>query len=1348
MPRRQVLYQRGQRQWASLPTEAVAIPNYPHEPSPPSRTSFWRLVAPVGGVLLLSIGLGFLYKSFIYPAIITTVSLVYPLVMLMSQREQQRRWQEERDRIQAAYSSRIDQIEGHLADLREMQGDYLRSTFPDTFDLRGAAADLAPPLWERRPHDSDFMAFRLGVGVAKASFKITTPTIDIPELAPGLLLEAIERSAVYQTIPEVPITFNLSEHGSLAIAGPRPLREALARSILTGVAGLHAPSEVELFAVYPANRASEWDWLKWLPHAACLEPSAAVKHLAYEPGSIRLVLSGVMDELQTRALDISKNRPSDAGARPFLILFVADHDAVRGEAAIRRILEEGKTLGAGLILLTPNPRDVPEGCGGWVVLVNERRAELFERTDEKSNVFSPDLSDLAVSEQIARLMAPIKLAESQAMEDLPDEIRLLDLVGCPDLANLDLEGRWIEAMAHPPALQVPAGMRRGKRALIIDLKQSGHGPHGLIAGTTGSGKSELLLTLLTGLALNHHPHQVNLILVDYKGGTAMSVLAPLPHTVGVVTDLDGRQTRRALVALRSEMTRREEILASHKVADIDKFHELGFSEPFPYLFIVIDEFAELKEHFRYDLADILQEFVSIAQKGRALGVHLLLAMQKPEGVVNDSIRANMKFRICLRVERSEDSRNVLGRPDAYLLPNNPSGRAYFQVGNNEVFDLFQVARVAGFHREGSLASEERGPVVIQEFTSDGRRIPLLEVVRESNPLPEESSQVRTEAEIIVARAEEVARRMGIQRLPSPWPPPLPVALSLDHLFELEPGGGWDGTGWSDVSLDASAPIALLDEPVHQRQTPLVYEPAKDGNLLVVGSPGSGRTTLMLSLLASLARRQPPNYIHFQVIDFGGHQLASAFSRFPHVAGLFSPGELERIRRLLSTLESELEARRAQFAEVGAMSLAGYRKIAEDEAALPAIFTIINNLSGFHEAIGDELLSWVRLFREGPAYGMRFALTSDRLPTSRVADLMQTRIALRLTDPTMYTVILGARPDMSAFDPVPGRGFFGSKPPIEMQVALPASELAEEQISALQSLGASMSEAWTGSLPRPVRILGSKVSLSEVLPPTFLSQPPPAEGLASWIGLDDFNLAPVKFDLERIGPYFMILGPPESGKTTALATIALALGATCSHLRLRAIFFSPKRGEAYPLDALARLPHVVGVTRTERSFEKVLIQLEKEVESREQASEGPGGLRAHVMLAIDDYHLVANRVDPKLIERLERLVRRGSDLGITTLLTLPTTAASSLMDPVIRQVKSWRNGLWLRSTESTEAASMGVRIPINLRNRPLPPGRGFLFSPNSQVMLQVATPEHAEGQDQGSLSSLADWVEAIRDRGPA
>ena len=434
-------------------------------------------------------------------------------------------------------------------------------------------------------------------------------------------------------------------------------------------------------------------------------------------------------------------------------------------------------------------------------------------------------------------------------------------------------------------------MRHGSRQLIANLKQSGQGPHGLIAGTTGSGKSELLPTLLSGLALTNHPHHINFVLVDYKGGTAMSVLADLPHTFGVVTDLDGKQTRRALVALSSELSRREEVLARHQVADVDKYHELGISEPFPYLFIVIDEFAELKERFKRDLGEILNEFVSIAQKGRALGVHLILAMQRPEGVVNESIRANMRFRICLRVERAEDSRNVLGRPDAYLLPSQPPGRAYFQVGNDEAFDLFQVARVAGFYQaDGEVVGE--GPVLIQEVAPDGRRIQLYEIEAASPETLEPKGRVQTEAQILVEKVTQAAEELGIERLKSPWPPPLPKELPLEKLFEISDLQTFNGTNWpAERSQGAGVPIGLLDEPALQRQTPMLIDFQEEGNVLVIGSPGSGRTTTLMSLVSAYAQSLPPNLMHFHLIDFGGHQLRAAFSQMPHVAGAYASDDV-------------------------------------------------------------------------------------------------------------------------------------------------------------------------------------------------------------------------------------------------------------------------------------------------------------------------------------------------------------------------------------------------------------------------------------------------------------------------
>ncbi|MEW6566692.1 MAG: FtsK/SpoIIIE domain-containing protein [Chloroflexota bacterium] len=1338
MRKRLTTFTRGQRQWRPVPTDEVRLPGYPPAPAQPSRVPAWLLIAPVSGVFVMALVMAFAYGNLIFPLAIGGASLIYPLVMVARQKQQEKQFQAERAKIEQAYARRVDDVHQQLISLQRQQAESLHFTYPSPRELLEWLESGSPRPWERRPGDADFLDLRLGTGRVPASFSLRLPGVEIPELAPQQLLEARDRLRQLLEIPDLPITARLRELGSLAVTGPRSMREGLSRSLLCGLAALHAPVDLEVYAVYAANRVEEWSWLKWLPHTRALEGGSA-PHLAYEPSGVRQLISGLLDELRVR--EVHPAQGAGAG-RPALVLLLADQELIRGEATLQYLLRKGPSLGAYLILLTANPQEVPEGCAAHIDVADPHHGTFHPGGRSAPRPLLPDLTEASLAERIARALAPMRAAGGTELEDLPDEVRLLDLMGAGDPQDIDLEARWLRALSAPPSLETPLGMRHGHRPLVVDLRQSGQGPHGLIAGTTGSGKSELLLSLLAGLALNHHPHQVNFVLVDYKGGTSMSLLQDLPHTVGVVTDLDGKQTRRALIALRSEMARREEMLARYQVADIDKYHALGHREPFPYLFIVIDEFAELKEHFKNDLADILREFVSVAQKGRALGVHLILAMQKPEGVVNDSIRANMKFRACLRVERAEDSRNVLGRPDAYLLPARPPGRAYFQVGKDEQFDLFQVARVAGFHSPVGEEAAEARRLVIAEVGPDGRRLPLLEVGEQTAP-PSKPAQGRTEAQVLVERAVQAAGRMGLKRLPSPWPPPLPPLLPLPTLFQAAGLRGWDGSAWPperEAVTGLPAPVALLDQPVHQRQTPFVVDLVQDGNLLVVGAPGSGRTTFALTLITSLALLFPPDRVHFHLIDFGGHQLQAAFSKFPHVAGIYAPNQSERIRRLLSTLEAELEERKERFGRVGAASLAGYRQAVGGAEALPAIVVLIHNLSGFQEAFADGLSGWTQLLRGGAAYGIYFVLTSDRLPLARLADLIPQRMTLRLTDPTWYAVILGSRPDLNTFDPVPGRGFVGARPPEELQVALPTEAPADGQLAVLQDLGKRMSRVWRGSRPSPIRLLGNEVSLGTVLPTEVLERWPLNRGPEVPIGLDDLHLKPVLVDLARRGPHLLVSGAPEGGKTTALLALGLSLAACNDSVRLHLAIIAPNRSERIPLSALGRLPHTVGFARTEGETEALISTLEAlaaNVKTTEAAAE-----REATVLLIDDYHLLANRLSAGTVARLEALVRQGADLSLTTLITAPASALTGIGDNILRQFKAGRSGLWLKSSDATDSLMAGLRMPSALKGKTLPPGRGVLYGPSDSIVLQVVAPEVREEEGRFPQGAEA-WVEAIR-----
>jgi S-DNA-T family DNA segregation ATPase FtsK/SpoIIIE len=536
---------------------------------------------------------------------------------------------------------------------------------------------------------------------------------------------------------------------------------------------------------------------------------------------------------------------------------------------------------------------------------------------------------------------------------------------------------------------------------------------------------------------------------------------------------------------------------------------------------------------------------------------------------------------------------------------------------------------------------------------------------------------------------------------------------------------WDGEGWPHQKEWSGVPVALLDEPVKQQQRPLLLNPIEDGNILVVGSPGTGRTNFLLTFGAGLMRSFSPDWIHFHMLDFGGHQLGSAFSGFPHIAGVYGALETERIRRLLSTLKGELEERRRTFSEVGAVSLRGYRAANPDAPPMPLVLTMINNFSGFYDVFRDEIGEWNRLLREGGSYGLSFVLTADRIPTGRTADLIQTRIALPLTDRTWYSLILGSRPDLATYDPHPGRGFINTKPPAELQIAVPMQGTPEEQIADLQKLGVNMSKAWEGDRPEPVRILGDNVSFEEVLPKGVFERWPVREDLKTWIGLDHIDLMPVLLDLEDVGSSLLITGPPESGKTTALATIALSFASTHHPERLRMGFVFLGRKENHPFEKFEKLPHCFGSVGTLSSFEKLLTELEEDVEGRLADESSLSPKRSHLTIFIDDYHVLSARADQKLLGRLEGLIRRGQEAGITLFITVPNLSLSGAGDGVLRTLRSLKSGLWLVSTDRMLAQTVGLTIPLQMRSKQLPQGRGYLYHPGAQVMLQVATCEDVE-----------------------
>jgi S-DNA-T family DNA segregation ATPase FtsK/SpoIIIE len=682
----------------------------------------------------------------------------------------------------------------------------------------------------------------------------------------------------------------------------------------------------------------------------------------------------------------------------------------------------------------------------------------------------------------------------------------MPLLGIGEPTASALTGRWREAAPHTSLEATFALAEDGPFTLDLVLD----GPHGLIAGTTGSGKSELLRSLVAALAVGHDPARLNFVLIDYKGGSAFAERAELPHTVGMVTDLDEQLGARALRSLEAELRYRERLLGQHRAGDLIAYQQLvrdGHAAPLPRLLVIIDEFATLAA----ELPDFVASLVGIAQRGRSLGVHLLLATQRPSGAVNENIRANANLRICLRVQTAQDSSDVIDSPAAARIGRTQPGRAQVRLGPSELIPI-QTALVTG-----ATASGPPRPVDVRMFEFAA-----------ANGAGEEPKPERSDLQRLVHAAQEAFSSLSHPPPRRPWLPPLAAAVDLEDLLAMGPPRPLAGERGLVV------PLALADDPDAQAQYPVGWN-LDAGNLLLYGLGGSGTTTALASIALALAEIAGPDRAHLYVMDFGAGELA-ALAGLPHVGAVTAPPEHERQRRLLRRLRGELEARR--------------RLDASTRAAAPRIVVLLDGYAGFasehDDIVGDatrEALS--RVWADGAEVGIHIAISGDRagaLPNA-MASLAQQRLVFRLADLPDYAQFGIHRADVPRF--TPGRAVVGGSGQV-VQVAR-----ARDPLAAAVKRRAGAGPAPGG--PPPIGVLPQTVPIDAVLTATRVGTEP-------WfvpLGIGDDQLEPVGFELYQ-GDHALVAGSPRSGKTSVLLLLAGLVGRAHPEYRLIGVAVRPSK----------------------------------------------------------------------------------------------------------------------------------------------------------------------------------------------
>ncbi|HEY4388178.1 MAG TPA: type VII secretion protein EccCb, partial [Ktedonobacteraceae bacterium] len=984
---------------------------------------------------------------------------------------------------------------------------------------------------------------------------------------PELRVQAESLMAEYRHLANLSATIHLRDYGVIAINGGSVQTRALARSLLGQLVAFHSPEDVRCLLFTPWEQLQNWEWFKWLPHGRCLRRVKAENR--YDPDHICMFATNVDDlrfhlqqqiqpELERRRRlkerDSRKEQATNTALLPHLVIVLdgfAPGNALGQMSELETLFNEGPAFGITVICLIDD-RGLEPAQTQVRLSISRAGALNFEEIKYGGRHLEglmPDTVEPQLCERIARSMAPLTLAEVGASQDLAQGIRLLDLLNVPaaNAFDLSLSQSWY-ASSRQNFLRVPIGQCANGRLLTLDLKEAadgGMGPHGLIVGATGSGKSELLRTLVTALIMTHDPEVLNFVLVDFKGGASFADFGELPHVAGIVTNLQSDITLidRVYSSILGEQQRRQRML--HEAGNLDNVKQYQTMrqknpamEPMPHLVIVVDEFAELIA----SRPDFLDLFITIGRVGRSLGVHLLFATQRLEEGRIRGLESYLRYRICLRTFSEAESNTVLGKTDAYYLPSVP-GVGYFKV-DTDTYDLFKTALISvpyvPLQEQNTLQSK------IRIFTTGGKLVPYrseatsarLAAYSTQQKVAEQQKEqgLRTEMDVVIERVAQVSRNVQRHAIHQVWLPPLEKSLPLRTVLKKSQGTDLDGMHWQAAPPfgELRVPAGLIDLPLQQAQEPLWLDFSGIwGHLALVGAPQSGKSTFLRSLMTAMMLTHAPGDVQFYCIDMGGG-LLRVFEQAPHVGAICSKLERDKVRRVVNQMRKVINEREFLFREHGIDSMATFREMRRNGALRDVlfgdVFLVIDNFAQFFQEFDMLEPQLMELATSGLTYGVHLVVTTSRWGEIRakLRDNIGARLELRLNDP--FESELGKATATSIPVGVPGRGANSDKH--HFQIALPSIQPGATYDGAsiqkeLSALVQRMSGAWKGEGAPPVLMLPALVNRNELPLSDKRSGVP--------LGLEEFRLSSYSVDLIEHGPHFLILGDTECGKTSVLRT---------------------------------------------------------------------------------------------------------------------------------------------------------------------------------------------------------------------
>lgn len=1028
-----------------------------------------------GGLTNPVSGLGMLASSLIFPQI--------------SRKRNEKLLQEEEEKRKQVYSQYLEKLNREMEELVSKQAETLKDRNPDPRIEAQQILQDPHGMWARRPEQADFLDIRLGIGTLPTMVKLKFPEQDpFDDDEDPMQKKLLDFQNKKWELRNVPIMLPLHKFYSVGLAGPGTLPHAFAAFMLTQLAMHIGCDDMKLCLLGELNE--DLEPLRWLPHTWDIQNSV---HLTAANKEEMLHLVPDLDQLLSahslKTADKEEKRP------PEIIILITNEDLAHS-GVLTRLLFDKEYKYVHILILSNHSADLPSRTSLTMGLRKDAAKMVWQDEGKRAVMsFIPDPSDPDLIRQLSGLMANTFLDILTETRMMPANFTFLEMFGVSSVEHLNILSRW-ENSDPVRSLATPLGISEDGDLCILNLHQKADGPHGLIAGTTGSGKSELIIAYILSMAVNYSPEDVSFVLIDYKGGDMANAFENLPHTAGIITNLDGNELNRSLMSINSELQRRQRIFADAKRAlgniqiDIYKYQQQyrrgKVSEPVPHLFIIADEFAELK----MEQPDFMQELIRTARIGRSLGVHLILATQKPSGVVDDQIWSNTNFRICMRVQDGRDSHEIIKAPDAALL--TAPGSFYKQVGYGTNLVKAQSGYTGEDYDPEASVIPDCGIDVLDNIGNVIRHEALPKVRKADTP-----TQLKVVTDYITALGKR--EHLAAGKL---WEPPLEQEIPIGTIYERY-----------EISADPWAPepvFADADDPARQRRFPLRIPLSAGNNALIYGAIGSGKFMLLNTVVEDLLEHHNADQLNLYILDYGDDGF-HVYKDAPQVGDVFFSDDEEKLRRFLSMMENQIRIRKKAMGGSAASAPMPERL---KNAGMPNIIVILHQLLTIQEHLGDDLERLMRILKDGPRWGIVFIATLESSTGVRYQLIQRFawQAVLQMDHPDDYTSILGRTNGMKP-SAIKGRGLIRAEDTLhEFQTA--SSE--KDPLELCEELRAG----WAGTSAPAIRVMPETITwedMTEYIDPARILRLP--------IGLDTETIEPVFYPFDS-RPVHLLLGRPE------------------------------------------------------------------------------------------------------------------------------------------------------------------------------------------------------------------------------